>query len=110
MFIDVTENLNLSLKPELRKLALYLRGERADITVKGEADRWIVVLYENSGFESHMLYLWYAPSRELALRLARHLQGAFEATPEADLEAAIPPALRQPGLNRELLTEDLLPA
>lgn len=111
MFEDYTEVLNQSLRPELRKLALYLKGERADITVKGEGPEWRVVLYENSNYESHALYLWRTTSRESGIRLARHLETLVsEASPDFDLEDLIPEALQAPALGHQMLPDELLPA
>ncbi|HEY9855834.1 MAG TPA: hypothetical protein V6D05_08875 [Stenomitos sp.] len=111
MFEDYTEVLNQSLRPELRKLALYLKGERADITVKGEGPEWRVVLYENTNFESHALYLWRTTSRESGLRLARHLEGLVSnAPPDDDLEDVVPEFLQAPALRRQTIPDELLPA
>lgn len=111
MFEDFTEVLNKSLRPELRKLALYLKGARADITVKGDGPECKVVLYENSDFESHAVYLWRMASREAGLRLARHLeQLILSAHPDDELADLVPESLQLPALTHELFPEGLLPA
>lgn len=111
MFEDYTEILNQSLRPELRKLALYLKGERADITVKGDEAEWKVVLYENSSYESHAVYLWRTASRESGLKLARHLEALVaSAHPDEDLAELVPVALQAPALSHQMLPEELLPA
>jgi len=111
MFEDYTEVLNQSLRPELRKLALYLKGDRADITVKGEGPEWRVVLYENTNYESHALYLWRTTSRESGLRLARHLEALVSgAPPDHDLEEVVPESLQAPALSSQTLPDELLPA
>lgn len=111
MFEDYTEILNQSLRPELRKLALYLKGERADITVKGDDAEWKVVLYENSNYQSHAVYLWRTASREAGLRLARHLETLVaDSHPDDDLEDLVPAYLQAPALTHQMLPEELLPA
>lgn len=110
MFEDYTEILNQSLRPEHRKLALYLKGERADITVKGDEAEWKVVLYENSNYESRAVYLWRTPSREAGLRLARHLEAlVMDAHPDDELVDLVPAALQAPALSHQMLPEELLP-
>lgn len=110
MFEDYTDILNQSLRPELRKLALYLKGPHADITVKGDASDWKVVLYENTDYESHAVYLWCTSSREVGLRLARHLESLVSAaSPDEDLHDLIPTTLQEPALAHQVLSEDLLP-
>lgn len=110
MFEDCTDVLNQTLRPELRKLALYLKGDRADITVRGEGPDWKVVLYENSNFESHALYLWHTSTREAGLRLAHHLEALVAAAPpEVDLESLVPAFLIEPALTRQVVADELLP-
>lgn len=111
MFEDYTDVLNQSLRPELRKLALYLKGPAADITVKGEGSDWKVVLYENSAYESHAVYLWHTATREAGLRLARHLEVLISAAdPDEDLRDLVPVPLQEPALRHQLFPEELLPA
>lgn len=111
MFEDYTDILNMSLRPELRKLALYLKGERADITVRGEDAEWKVVLYENTNYESRAVYLWRTASREAGLKLARHLEALVAgAHPDDELEDLVPAALQEPALNRCMLPDEFLPA
>lgn len=101
MFEDYTEVLNRSLRPELRKLALYLKAEHADITVKGEGTDWRVVLYANTNFESHALFLWRTSCREAGIRLARHLESLLAEPPRGnDLRSLVPSALQDSALSQ----------
>lgn len=111
MFEDYTDVLNQSLRPELRKLALYLKGDHADLTVKGEGTDWKVVLYENSNFESHALFLWRTSCREAGLRLARHLAHLLaDVAPGDDLRRLVPPALQDSARAQRPVPEGLIPA
>lgn len=98
-FIDRTDMIKASPRAELQRFALYLQSARADITVHGEHDRWIVVLYENGAFESRAHAWWQAPTREAGIQLARQMERCLHEAPcFDDTLAFLPEAARSTGI------------
>lgn len=98
-FTDRTDLIATSPRAELQRIALYLQGDCADITVQGEPDRWIVVLYRNGPFASKAHTWWRVSSREAAVSLARQVEGCLAGVQAFDdgLEG-LPEAVRSAGV------------
>ncbi|HEY9900526.1 MAG TPA: hypothetical protein V6D00_15220 [Pantanalinema sp.] len=98
-FIDRTDLITTSPRTELKRIALYLQGDFADITVQGEHERWIVVLYKNGAFESKAHAWWQVSTREEAIALARQLERCLQAVAAFDDSLAfLPEAVRATGV------------
>ncbi|MNY21483.1 hypothetical protein D3C86_1550330 [compost metagenome] len=91
--------IKASPRAELQRFALYLQGDRADITVQGDGDRWLVVLYKNGAFESRTHSWWLESSREAALSLAREVERCLQgARTFEDAITCLPETLRASGV------------
>lgn len=98
-FIDRTDMIKASPRAELQRFALYLQSDRADITVHGEHERWIVVLYKNTAFESRAHAWWQVPTRDAGLDLAREVERCLIEAPGFDETLAfLPESVRTTGM------------